>query len=247
MTNSSDKHLALSTDTSQLNKSWLASVLDIFYIGKILEVKFKGEKLGSIISNSIKYTMSDQAVQNLESTEISFIEDFCHKDGKLFEIYKVIIPNLYGESNQTIDNFNSKLTSLLHTLEQFKVIELFWYDRKEIISDFDYYFEQLDKVRQKNKYYDNRGEKLSNEIRKNLNTDLQNMINQTKSRTRECFIIISEDCEILEDLATSIKSLGVKKTKIETSFDDIKIKFLKLEGRNRDWLFNNFVSHKSHY
>ena len=242
------KHQARAVDTSRINKSPLVTFFDMFFIGKIAELRFGGEPFFMKLKNLAKYGFDKNIVQNLDTTEISYVEEFCYSSGSLFDIYKLEIPNLFNSSDQEIEEFHESITSILHTLSEYKSIELFYYDRKELLSDYDSYLSQIDIMREKNLHYTKEGKQLSNELRANLEEDLQYFINASNSRARECFLIISEPCNTNDDVTNALNKLRSKKDKLISIFDSMSINNSQVKrGKNLDWLMHNFVSHRSRY
>jgi hypothetical protein len=232
------------TDLTALNRSWVKTLLDNLLIGKIFDIKVGGSPMFTFIKDYYHYNTQAQGVQYLTESEIRFIDSYTYSRGKLFTVYQVVIPNLSHERANVVEHFNEELTKFLQTTENFKELDLFWYDRSERLSDYTYYFQQLDKIRDSVKYFTPEGKNHSNKLRIELESDIKIMIEETEARTRECFLIVSTPLLTLEEVKPAKKILEQRIEKLTKSLKLINLGHREIGTLDIDWLFSNFVSHK---
>ncbi len=237
-------------DTTRINAPIWKTILDGVMIGKLFSYKWKGFSIFRTSIASFKYATSDQTLQTLKETQIRFYEDNTIIVGKkICVFYQIYLPYL---ANLTDDQQQTQLVKYADFIENIKTVgnlEIFYYDREEKITDYNYYLEQLKEKQQTFKFFNDNGEELSNRLIDELPDTLNEIMQANKTRIREAFVVISEDIlgsDIKSPMVAKIK-LNSKVNKLLTSFKELSLDFIEVEGEQRDWLLTNFVSNVIRY
>jgi hypothetical protein len=237
-------------DTSNINKSFTRSVLEGVYIGNLFNLKIKDYPVYKSISNMFRYLFAKNELMTLSESQIRLIDNYTVIGNKMIKYYQIQIPYL---ANSSVDNQELKYQQLSHFIENLKVykeIDIFYYDRQELLSDYDFYFTQLDdKINQKAVFSDSTGMLLSKELRNTMPELLKEMMDTYQPRTREAFLVINTTIPTtkLEDIEKTKIVLDTKVFKVLTGIKELNIEYIEVVGKHREWLFNNFISNITSY
>jgi hypothetical protein len=237
-------------DTSQLNKSFYRSVLEGVYIGNLFNLKIGDYPVYKSLANMYKYMWSKNEVVSLKESHIRLVDNYTLIEDKIIKYYQIQIPYLSNASDEIQEQKFQQMTHFIENLKVFKDLDIFYYDRCELLSDYDFYFKQLDdKIEQKAVFSDISGKKLAKDLRDNMPLLIKEMMVEFQPRSREAFLVISTKINnnSLEAIELSKSELDVKVFKILTGLKDLKIDYLEVTGKHKEWLFNNFVSNITSY
>jgi hypothetical protein len=237
-------------NTQYINKPFYQVVLEGVYLGNILNLKIKNYPLILTIKNIFKYTFSKQVITTLKETEIRIIDNYTIIGSKIVQYYQLQIPYMANASYVDQEKYFAAYTLLLENLQNFQSIDIFYYDRPEVISDYSNYLKQLDNKMSKNNNYTNQsGRELAQNLRQNMEGNLQEIFDSYCTRSREAFLILSDDLtgHKLVDIDASKKSLDLMKDKLLLPLQAMGINFKHLDKEHRDWLLTNFISNTTNY
>jgi hypothetical protein len=237
-------------DTTHINKSFTRSVLEGVYIGNLFNLKIKNYPVYKSIRSMCKYLFAKNELQTLTESQVRIVDNYTIIGTKLIKYYQIQIPYL---ANSTIENQELKyqqFSNFIENLKVYKEIDIFYYDRLELLSDYDFYFSQLDeKITTKAQFANHSGKQLANNLRNNLPDLLTEMMTKYQPRTREAFLIINSTIPStkLEDIDKTKLILDTKVFKILTGLKELNIDYIEVVGKHREWLFNNFISNITSY
>lgn len=236
-------------DTSKINKPLWKVIADGVYIGRLLSIQWKGFNLYRTLLSTLRYTTTSQKIQTLQQSQIRIIDDCVLVRGKLTTYYQLFFPFLDNLPEDLQLATFTKYTDFLDNITSYGDLEIFYYDREETLSDYEYYFDQLDSKQAEFKYFHDNGSELAHRLRDELPDLLSEIITANKSRVREAFLIVSVDCKAknLGDITKARELLETKVNKVTVSLQEINIDYLKVEGQHRDWFLTNFVSHTAKF
>ncbi len=237
-------------DTSNINKPFYQAILEGVYVGKIFNLEIKDYPIHKIIKNLFLYTFSNPNLPTLTETQIRKVEDYIIVQDSLIKFYQLQIPYVANSSELEQTKVFNDFSRLIENIQMFSSIELFYYDRPELINDYSSYFNSLtQKINENNKYLTNDGKELSLRLEANMEPYLLEMFEEYKSRSREAFMVIYTKIEgkSTDDLITTKKTLDTKVNKILSALKEIRINNQVVAGDHLDWLLNNFVSNTTNY
>lgn len=237
-------------DTSNINKSFQRSVLEGVYIGGLFNLKIKDYPVYKSLKNIVRYIRSKNILQTLSESQVRTVDDYTIIGNKIIKYYQIQIPYLANSSQDYQEIKYNQYSNFLENLRIYKEIDIFYYDRKELLSDYDFYFTQLDtKLNEQVVFSTKEGKQLSTNLRNQLPDLITEMMANYQSRTREAVIIISIDLNSnkLSDLTKSKEELDIKVFKVLTGLKEININYIEVIGKHKEWLFNNFISNITNY
>ena len=237
-------------DTKQINKNFYQAVLEGVYIGKIFNLKIRDYPVFLTIKNVFKYALKKQTLANLSETELRRVGGYTIVNNKLIKHFKLMIPYCVNASEMEQERIYDEYSKFVEHISIFKEFDLFYYDRDEQISDYQLYFNALDnKIAETATFNTPEGKELSLRIRSEMEEYLQEIFDTYTSRSREAFAVISVDItgNKISDLEAAIDELDSKIFKIVAIFSEMKIQNYEVEGKDQEWLFNNFISLTTNY
>jgi hypothetical protein len=237
-------------DTSHINKSFHRSVLEGVYVGNLFNLKISDYPVYKSLKNMIRYLFSKNQIQTLTEAQVRLIDDYTVIGNKMMKYYQIQIPYLANTSNDYQEIKYQQFSNFIQNLKVYKDLDIFYYDRQELISDYDFYFSQLDdKISSKAQYSTKQGKVLSKSLRNNMPELISEMIQQYQPRTREAFIIINSDLisTKLDDITRTKEVLDIKVFKVLTGLKELNIDYIEVVGKHKEWLFNNFISNITNY
>lgn len=236
--------------TKNINKSYTRSLLEGLYIGNIFSLNYKNYPFFMFTKNIFKYMFSKQILPNLKESEVREIDNYSLIRNKLITYYQLKIPYILSSSEYTQAKKIQEYSELFNNLEELEDLEIFYYDREELIEDYNYYFQELDKKIDNNLYIKTKaGLDLKSSIRANLPNVVEDMINHYKARNREAFLLISVNCldTDKQKLEKCKLQLANKSIMIQNILEQVGIEYLEVSKNHKKWLFNNYISHTTKY
>ncbi|MGL4758212.1 MAG: hypothetical protein ACRCXZ_02670 [Patescibacteria group bacterium] len=237
-------------DTTNINKSFYQAILEGVYIGKLMNLSIKDYPVFKTIKNMFRYTFSKSYLPTLKESEIRKIEDYVVVRDHMVKYFQLRIPYLANTTEVDQIRAYQNFSNFIESTKSFNEIELFYYDRDEMINDYQLFFKQLDsKMESTNKFNTEEGSALATRLRANFEDYLIEMFEEYKSRTREVFIIIHTPIrgKKVNDLLVAKDELDTKVSKTLSAIQELKISYQEVEGEHLDWLLHNFVSNTTNY